>query len=105
LPVMRSCADKAMPYHPCTHLLEGFTLRYMLRAIRTGDVVWLQKLEYPCKGSTEPMMPLLLHGDALGEVAWLVHITAAVLGNPVGEQLQRHAAHKRLQHLGCLRDR
>src|SRR5918997_6940226 len=49
--------------------------------------------------------PLSLYRHALGEVARLVHITAAVLGDAVGEQLQRHATHERAQHLLHLRDR
>ena len=33
----------------------------------------------------------LLYRDALGEVAWLVHVEAPVLGDVVCEELQRHA--------------
>src|ERR687893_1192135 len=53
--------------------------------------------------STAPS--LLFHRHALGEVARLVHITAAILGDAVGEELQRHAAHERSQHLLHLRNR
>src|SRR5918997_1784148 len=53
--------------------------------------------------STAPT--LLFHRHALGEVAGLVHIAAAVLGDAVGEELQRHAAHQRAKHLRRLGDR
>src|SRR3712207_438261 len=48
---------------------------------------------------------LLLYRHALGEVARLVHITAAVLGDAVGEELERHAADEGAQHLRHYRDR
>src|SRR5918992_448002 len=51
------------------------------------------------------LMSPLLHRHALGEVARLVHVEAAVLGDAVGEELQRHAADERAQHLRHLRDR
>ena len=47
----------------------------------------------------------LFYGDALGEVAWLVHIEVAVLGDAVGEELQWYAEHERLQHLWRIGDR
>src|SRR5215212_8702264 len=36
----------------------------------------------------------LFYRDAFGEVARLVHVEAAVPGDVVGEQLQRHAGHQ-----------
>ncbi len=47
----------------------------------------------------------LFYGDALGEVAWLVHVEAAVLGDAVGEELQWYAEHERIQHLWRVGDR
>src|ERR687893_2102469 len=49
--------------------------------------------------------PLSLHRHALGEVARRVHVEAAVLGDAVGEELQRHASHERAKHLRRLGDR
>src|SRR5919199_1741468 len=46
----------------------------------------------------------LFHRNALGEVARLVHVEAAVLGDPVGEELQRHAEDEGTQDLRCLGD-
>src|SRR5918997_2824215 len=53
--------------------------------------------------STAPS--LLFHRHALGEVAGLVHVTAAILGDAVGEELQRHAADERAKDLRHPRDR
>src|SRR5918997_4840451 len=47
---------------------------------------------------------LLFHRHALGEVARLVHITTAVFGDTVSEELERHAAHERAKHLRRPRD-
>src|SRR5215212_9100235 len=47
----------------------------------------------------------LLYSDALGEVAWLVHVEAPVLGNVVCEELQRHATDKGGQDLRRLGNR
>ncbi len=42
-------------------------------------------------------------GDALGQVAWLVHIVAAQHSYMVGQQLQWHDVEDRLQWLNSAR--
>ena len=45
------------------------------------------------------MTDLLLDGDAFGQVAWLIDITALALGDMVGVALQRQDRQQRLQQL------
>src|SRR3712207_6450679 len=54
-----------------------------------------------------PLFPAssLLHGDALGQVAGLVHVAAAQQGDVVGQQLQRHRLQERLQVVRGLGDK
>ena len=47
----------------------------------------------------------LFYGDALGEVARLVNVEVAILGDAVGEELQWHAEHERIQQLWRVGDR
>ncbi len=66
-----------------------------------------------CRGCPAPMsrhgacdsaVALSLDGDALGEVARLIDVGAAQIGDMVGQQLQGHGGEHRRQHRIDLRD-
>src|SRR5262252_2973917 len=54
----------------------------------------------PDPRAEDPRCPSLLHRDALGEIAWLIHVAASEDGHVVGQKLKRDDRQERREELG-----